>query len=107
MGAKRSERLRIKLKLKKAATKTDTTATLMVKILIKEMPYYCKSVKCSIGIFCPQINFTYTTAMTLTNKLGGIPLCESVKLEGLDAFEWKIFFKFISRVDQNNVIRPL
>merc|ERR1712228_136219 len=106
-GKNNKDTLKFKLKLKKGASKTDNTATIMVKITNAKMPEYCKAIKCSVGIFCPQISFTYTTAMTVTKKLQGIPLCESVKLEGLDAFEWKIFFKFTTRIDQHNMIRNL
>jgi len=101
------ETLKIKVKLKKGASKTDNTATLMVKCLTAKMPDYCRGIKCNVGVFCPQIGFSFETSLTITKQLSGIPLCESVKLEGLDAFEWKIFFKFVSRVDASGELRFL
>ena len=97
----------LKLKLKKGATKQDNTVVIMVKIDNKILPDYVNKLKCDFGVFCPQIQFSYTTTMTISKKLQAIPLCESNKLDGLDAFEWKIFVKFRGRVDSMNLVHKL
>lgn len=106
-GKKQKDSIKLKLKLKKGVSKMDNTAVIMCKIVNDVLPDYCKKLKCDIGIFCPQIQFFSATAMTVSKKLQGIPLCESGKLEGLKAFEWKIFFKFKARIDSKNFIREL
>merc|ERR1711971_1037442 len=82
--------------------KNDSTAIMTAKLHNKELPDYVTKVKCQIGVFCPQINYLYQTSTTVSKKATGILLCDSVKLEGLDAFEWKMFVKFRARLDKNN-----
>jgi len=95
-------RVRVVLKLRICkGLKNDSTAVVMAKINNKELPDYVAKVKCGIGLFCPQINFVFQTSTTISRKFTGIRLCESVRLEGLDCFEWRIFVKFRARTDKD------
>ena len=70
----------------------------------KALPKWIKKLKCVFGVFCPQIQFSSSTAMGVTQKLQAIPLCESTRLEGLDAFEWKILVKFRATIDEKGKV---
>jgi len=101
-----SQEIHIRLKLKKGI-KNDSSVYLMVKIENRELPQWIRRLRCELGAFCPEIAFSYITAMDISQKMQGIAMCPAVKLEGLDAFEWRIFGKFRAFIDAEHKLYPL
>lgn len=106
-GNGKKEKINLKLKLKKGITKNDNTVMITVKIGNKTLPDHVKKIKCDFGVFCPQIQWSMSTTTTVSKSPQAIPLCDSIKLEGLDAFEWKLFVKFRARIASNNLVYNL
>ena len=101
-----SQEIHIRIKLKKGI-KNDSSVYLMVKIENQSLPDWIRKLRCELGAFCPEIAFSYITAIDISQKMQGIDMCPAVKLEGLGAFEWRICGKFRAFIDAEHRLYPL